>query len=282
MKKIDRANREVHSNKGTVVEYDKLVLATGSYPWVPPIAGSQHHECFVYRTIEDLEAIRDWGAGAKCAAVIGGGLLGLEAAKALGEMQLETHVVEFADRLMPRQVDPAGGDLLARSIEALGVSIHLNARTERIMGSEAVAGLAFALCLHIEDPAAFVAACDVLASPRIAGINTPLKLYSYLRSGRPIVATDLHTHTQVLDPGSALLVAPEPKAFAEGLGWLIDRPDERERFASAAADLAARKYSRAIYLARTREAYARLLGTDVYQDGSAGVTGPAVGGASAP
>lgn len=79
-----------------------------------------------------------------------------------------------------------------------------------------------------------------------------------------------------------MLVAPEPKAFAEGLGWLIDRPDERERFASAAADLAARKYSRAIYLARTREAYARLLGTDVYQDGPAGVTGPAVGGASAP
>ncbi len=129
---------------------------------------------------------------------------------------------------------------------------------------------------------AFVAACDVLASPRIAGTNTPLKLYSYLRSGRPIVATDLHTHTQVLDSGSALLVAPEPKAFAEGLGRLIDRPDERQRLASAAGDLAARKYSRAIYLARTREAYARLLGTEAHRDGTAGVTGTAVGGASAP
>jgi glycosyltransferase involved in cell wall biosynthesis len=129
---------------------------------------------------------------------------------------------------------------------------------------------------------AFVAACDVLASPRIAGTNTPLKLYSYLRSGRPIVATDLHTHTQVLDSGSALLVAPEPKAFAEGLGRLIDRPDERQRLASAAADLAARKYSRTIYLARTREAYARLLGTEVHRDGSTGVTGIAAGGASAP
>ena len=79
-----------------------------------------------------------------------------------------------------------------------------------------------------------------------------------------------------------MLVAPEPKAFAEGLGRLIDRPDERQRLASAAGDLAARKYSRAIYLARTREAYARLLGTEAHRDGTAGETGTAVGGASAP
>ena len=107
---------------------------------------------------------------------------------------------------------------------------------------------------------AFVSACDVLASPRIAGTNTPLKIYSYLRSGRPIVATDLRTHTQVLRPGTALLVPPEPEAFAAALAQLLDEPDERERIAAAAAVLAAGKYSRASYLARTGDAYDRLLG----------------------
>ncbi len=107
---------------------------------------------------------------------------------------------------------------------------------------------------------AFVAACDVLASPRIAGTNTPLKIYSYLRSGRPIVATDLPTHTQVLEPETALLVPPEPEAFAAALGRLLDDPGERERIAAAAAALAADKYSRASYVARTRDAYVRLLG----------------------
>ena len=106
----------------------------------------------------------------------------------------------------------------------------------------------------------FVAACDILVSPRIAGTNTPLKIYSYLRSGRPIVATDLRTHTQVLEPGTAALVSPDPVAFADAVGRLIDQPDERERLATAAAALAARKYSRAYYLEQTREAYTRLLG----------------------
>jgi glycosyltransferase involved in cell wall biosynthesis len=106
----------------------------------------------------------------------------------------------------------------------------------------------------------FVAACDILASPRIAGTNTPLKIYSYIRSGRPIVATDLRTHTQVLEPGTAVLVPPEPAAFGEALGRLIDNPAEREGVATAAAALAARKYSRGSYVDRTREAYTRLLG----------------------
>jgi len=107
---------------------------------------------------------------------------------------------------------------------------------------------------------AYVAACDILVSPRTAGTNTPLKIYSYLRSGRPIVATDLRTHTQVLQPGTAVLVPPNPTAFAAAVGRLIDDPAERERVAAAAAALAARKYSQASYVERTREAYARLLG----------------------
>ena len=105
----------------------------------------------------------------------------------------------------------------------------------------------------------FVAACDILASPRTAGTNTPLKIYSYLRSGRPIVATDLRTHTQVLDRETAALVEPEPEAFAAAIRRLIDRPDERARLARAARALADARYSPDAYVARTAEAYELLL-----------------------
>jgi glycosyltransferase involved in cell wall biosynthesis len=105
----------------------------------------------------------------------------------------------------------------------------------------------------------FVKACDILVSPRIAGTNTPLKIYSYLRSGRPIVATNLTTHTQVVDDRTAVLVEPEPRALAGALARLIDRPEEGARIAAAAAALAAARYSREAYLTRTRHAYARLM-----------------------
>ncbi len=121
----------------------------------------------------------------------------------------------------------------------------------------------------------FVAACDILASPRIAGTNTPLKIYSYLRSGRPIVATDLRTHTQVLEPGTAVLVPPAPAAFAAAVGRLIDDPAARADVAAAARALSARKYGRASYVERTREAYRRLLGAGAVPDHMAGVTGSA-------
>lgn len=105
---------------------------------------------------------------------------------------------------------------------------------------------------------AFVAAADVLASPRIAGTNTPLKIYSYLRAGKPIVATDLLTHTQVLDGGVAVLVAPEPEAFAGALCRVLGDADLRVRIAAAAAEHARLHYSREEYVARTRHACERL------------------------
>ena len=105
----------------------------------------------------------------------------------------------------------------------------------------------------------FVAACDILVSPRTSGTNTPLKIYSYLRSGRPIVATDLRTHTQVLSPDAALLVPPKATALAAGLARLIDHPAERDRLAGAARALAAARYSPEEYVARTAAAYQRLL-----------------------
>ena len=105
----------------------------------------------------------------------------------------------------------------------------------------------------------FLEAADVLVSPRATGTNTPLKIYSYLRSGKPIVATDIRSHTQVLGPETALLVEPTPAALAAGITRLLDRPDERERLVTAALALAETKYSRDAYLARTRDAYNRLL-----------------------
>ena len=105
---------------------------------------------------------------------------------------------------------------------------------------------------------AYLAAADILASPRISGTNTPLKIYSYLRSGRPIVATDLLTHTQVLDPDTALLVEPEPATFAAAIARLIDNPQLGQRLASAACQRARTRYSRDAYVARTREVCRRL------------------------
>jgi glycosyltransferase involved in cell wall biosynthesis len=104
----------------------------------------------------------------------------------------------------------------------------------------------------------YLTAADILASPRISGTNTPLKIYSYLRSGRPIVATDLLTHTQVLDRETSLLVKPEPAAFAAALVRLIEEPDLRQQLATAACQRARTRYSRDAYIARTREVCQRL------------------------
>ena len=96
---IDRGSKSVALRSGAELRYDALVLATGSYPFVPPVPGHDREHCLVYRTIEDLEAIMASAQGAKTGVVVGGGLLGLEAAKALRDLGLETHVVEFAPRL---------------------------------------------------------------------------------------------------------------------------------------------------------------------------------------
>jgi len=131
---IDRTRKLVRSARGHELPYDKLVLATGSYPFVPSLPGAEWPDCFVYRAIEDLEAIRAAAGRARVGTVVGGGLLGLEAAKALHDLGLETHVVEFAPRLMAVQLDDSGGRLLRRKIEALGVCVHVSRQTKEIVG----------------------------------------------------------------------------------------------------------------------------------------------------
>jgi nitrite reductase (NADH) large subunit len=147
---IDRENRIVFSSGGREIRYDVVVLATGSAPFVPPVPGIDRRGVFVYRTIEDLDRITEYSQNARRSAVIGGGLLGLEAAKAAYDLGLETHVVEFAPRLMPRQIDEAGSRALVNKIEALGVRVHLNKNTREITGNGKVEGMAFACGNHID------------------------------------------------------------------------------------------------------------------------------------
>jgi NAD(P)H-dependent nitrite reductase large subunit/NAD(P)H-dependent nitrite reductase small subunit len=138
---VDRDRRQVTTADGSVIAYGTLVLATGSAPFVPPVPGIEQKGLFVYRTIEDLEAILQYSRGARRAAVIGGGLLGLEAARAMLDAGLETQVVEAAPRLMPRQLDAVAAALLERSIRELGVKVHVGKRIVRILGNGAVAGI---------------------------------------------------------------------------------------------------------------------------------------------
>lgn len=141
--RVDRDHRTVVTSAGDTVDYDALVLATGSYPFVPPIAGHDLPACFVYRTLDDLDRIRaradEAGPGA-VGVVVGGGLLGLEAANALKKMGMTPHVIEFAPRLMPLQVDEGGGALLARLVTDLGLNVHVGVGTSSITENDS-AGL---------------------------------------------------------------------------------------------------------------------------------------------
>ncbi|MDP2068132.1 MAG: nitrite reductase large subunit NirB [Lutibacter sp.] len=147
---IDRASKTITTLKGKSYGYDYLVLATGSSAFVPSIQGIEKQGVFVYRTIEDLEAILAYADGIKKnasskpkAAVLGGGLLGLEAAKAVMDMGLEPHVVEFATKLMPRQLDIRSSKVLQSKLENLGINIHLGKATNQILGNAAITGLEF-------------------------------------------------------------------------------------------------------------------------------------------
>jgi len=130
---INREEKLIHSNTGRAVSYDTLIFATGSYPWIPPIKGAEGTDCFVYRTIEDLNAIEACARRSKRGAVIGGGLLGLEAAGALKNLGVETHVIEFAPVLMAEQLDVQGGEQLRRKIEEMGVQVHTSKNTRQIV-----------------------------------------------------------------------------------------------------------------------------------------------------
>jgi nitrite reductase (NADH) large subunit len=144
VKSIDRTNKSICSHSGINLSYDYLVLATGSAAFVPPIPGVEKDGVFIYRTIEDLEMMTAYAKKAKTGAVIGGGLLGLEAAKAMIDLGISnTQVIEFAPRLMPRQIDDAGSKILQAKLEALGLTIHTNKNTSAILGDGCINGMQF-------------------------------------------------------------------------------------------------------------------------------------------
>ncbi|WP_280419413.1 nitrite reductase large subunit NirB [Nocardia carnea] len=137
---IDKDARKVTTAAGEVLDYDALVLATGSYPFVPPVPGHEHPECFVYRTLDDLDGIKATAEAAGPGAhgvVVGGGLLGLEAANALRMLGLTPHVIEYNDRLMPAQVDEGGGAILEKLVTDLGLQVHTGVGTQGIERDEA-------------------------------------------------------------------------------------------------------------------------------------------------
>lgn len=138
---IDRKHKTIGTASGKALSYDHLILATGSSPFVPPIKGVDLDGVFVYRTIEDLQSIRDYSQTAKTATVIGGGLLGLEAAKACHDLGMETTVLERSPRLMTRQIDSGGGVILSHLIENLGVKVLADKITCSFTGEEAVDGI---------------------------------------------------------------------------------------------------------------------------------------------
>lgn len=133
---IDRDQKQVITETGRAFSYDKLVLATGSYPFVPPIPGGEVERCLTYRTIDDLGEIMAVSRKSKVGVVVGGGLLGLECANALKNLGLETHVVEFAPGLMGVQLDQGGSTMLRRKITALDVEVHTSKATQEIVEGE--------------------------------------------------------------------------------------------------------------------------------------------------
>ncbi|WP_437918994.1 nitrite reductase large subunit NirB [Sphingobacterium sp. LRF_L2] len=141
---IDRDKKEVRSLKGLKISYDYLIFATGSSAFVPPLPGIEKEGVFLYRTIEDLELIKNYAGHSKRGAVMGGGLLGLEAAKALVDLGItETSVIEFAPRLMPRQIDDSASSILQSKLSEFGLTCLLNKSTKELLGEQHLTGIAF-------------------------------------------------------------------------------------------------------------------------------------------
>ncbi|HRG36613.1 MAG TPA: nitrite reductase large subunit NirB, partial [Chitinophagales bacterium] len=142
---IDRDSQCVTALEGQIVYYDYLIIATGSAPFIPNMYGTDKSGVFMYRTIEDLNMIEKYAASCKTGVVIGGGLLGLEAAKALLDLGIkDIKIVEFSQRLMPRQIDNEGSDALKNKLKELGITTLNNKNTMAILGNESIHSLIFA------------------------------------------------------------------------------------------------------------------------------------------
>ena len=190
VEKIDRANKQVIGADGSIEAYDYLVIATGSSPFIPPIRnvyepnGKFKKGVFVFRSLDDCEAITKYaqGGAVKTAVVIGGGLLGLEAARGLLNLGTRVHVVHLMSHLMEMQLDPQAGATLRLSLEKMGVTVHLQRNTTAILGDEAVTGLRF--------KAGPMLVCDMVVIAARIRPNAQLAKNAGLTVGAGIVVND--------------------------------------------------------------------------------------------
>lgn len=135
---MDREKRTVTLSDGSTIPYDRLILAVGANPFVPMAGALEKKNVFALRTLDDARRVTRGAEAAKSVVIIGGGLLGLEAAGALLKKKLTVHMIELADRALPMQLDPAGSILFARIAATHGVTIHLSAQVDRFAGGERV------------------------------------------------------------------------------------------------------------------------------------------------
>ena len=146
---IDRAAKVVVAQNGVRAHYDKLLIATGSRAFIPPMKGAYPSEgrlktgIFGYRTLDDCGAILDYAKQSKTIVTIGGGLLGLEAARAMMVLGAQSHIVHLAGHLLEVQLDIAGGGILRKAIEAMGIHVHVKKMTTEVLGDDKVTGLVF-------------------------------------------------------------------------------------------------------------------------------------------
>lgn len=139
---IDTVKKQLLLEGGSTATYDKLLLANGAHPFVPPVEGVEKTGVFSLRSVEDAVTIRDYAKKMKKAIIIGGGLLGLEFAASLRKLGLEVEVVEIFPRLLPMQLDADGASVLKDRIAALGIGFELGVKTAEILGQESVSGIA--------------------------------------------------------------------------------------------------------------------------------------------
>ena len=186
--RVDRRNHVVYADDGTVTPYDKLILATGSRSFFPPMQGMWQDDktlttgVFGFRGLDDCTAMLDYARKCRTAVVIGGGLLGLEAARGLQNRGLDVHVAHAAPTLMNQQLDEQAGRILRRSVEALGITVHVSARTTAVLGDGAATGVSFADGSIID--------CDMLVVTAGIRPNVGLARRAGLTVDRAIVVDD--------------------------------------------------------------------------------------------
>jgi len=214
VEEIDRAAKAVRAADGTIAHYDKLLISTGSRSFIPPIKGSADEGgklrpgIFGFRTIDDCTAIMQMAKRSKKAAVIGGGLLGLEAARGLLNHGCEVHVVHLGSQLMEAQLDAPGAKILKTAMEKMGVHIHLEKSTSEILGESAVTGIAFKDGSSIE--------CDMIVIAAGIRPNTDLGMRAGLTVERAIVVDN---HMRAVDDNDVYVVGEcaQHRGFVYGL-----------------------------------------------------------------